>query len=192
MLVRFYRDGCDMNFVLRTALTPRSIIATAGLTAVWCGLWGSISVANIASGLLVAVVALAFGFGVPNSLGLRMVPLLRLGWLVVVDLVKSTVTVAVEVLTREDNTAESIVAVPISVGGRMHLLLLVVAITLTPGTAVIDTVSTEGVIYVHLLHHERRAETLSHVQELVELAALALSPGVGDSDIEQVSEQVAG
>ncbi|MCY4258314.1 MAG: Na+/H+ antiporter subunit E [bacterium] len=183
-----------LKSALRTALVPRYGVAIVGLVAVWCGLWGSVSVANVASGLLVAVFALALGFGVPSSLGVRVVPLVRLGWLVGVDLVKSTFTVAAEVLTWADNTAESIVAVPVSVGGRMHFLLLVVAITLTPGTAVVDTDSTEGIIYLHLLHHERRAETIAHVQELVELAALALSPGIeraGGSNLRQAESEQA-
>ena len=105
---------------------------------------------------------------------MRLLPLLRLVWLVLVDLVKSTINVAAEVLTRADNTAESIVAVRIAAAGRAHFLLLVVTITLTPGTAVIETDEQNSIIYLHLLHHERRAQTIAHVQELAELASVAL------------------
>lgn len=157
-------------------MVPRYIAAIVGLIAIWCGLWGAISVANIASGAVVAVLSCALGFGVPSNLGVRVVPLMRLGKLVLVDLVKSTFHVAAEVLTLADRTVESIVEVYVPKVGRMHFLLLVVAITLTPGTAVVETREERGVIYLHLLHHNRREETIAHVQELVQFASLALSP----------------
>ena len=161
---------------MATRLNPRQITAIASLTAIWCGLWGSASAANIFSGLAVAWGAFALGFGPPSRLGIRLSPLVRLAWLVGVDLAKSTLHVAAEVLTPTDRTAEAIVAVHVPPVGRAHFLLLVVAITLTPGTAVVDTDIESGVLYVHLLHHGRRSQTIAHVERLARLAADALSP----------------
>jgi len=157
-------------------VVPRQIAAVASLTAIWCGLWGSLSAANLVSGAAVATLASALGAGPLSRRGIRLLPLVRLVRLVLADLVKSTFTVAVEVLTPTDRTAEAIVAVQIPPAGRAHFLLLVVAITLTPGTGVVDADAESGVLYLHLLHHNRRAETVAHVEELVELAAEALSP----------------
>ncbi len=157
-------------------VVPRQVAAIAGLTAIWCGLWGSVSLANIVSGAAVAAGACALGFGWSSGKGVRVLPLLKLLWLVLVDLVKSTFNVAIEVLTRADRTTEAVIAVQIPPGGRAHLLLLVVAISVTPGTAVVDAEGDSGAIYLHLLHHTRRAETIAHVEELVGLAAQALSP----------------
>lgn len=161
---------------MTTRLISRQIAAAACLIAVWCGLWGSVSPANLLSGAAVALAAVALGFGPVSRKGIRLLPLLRLVWLVAVDLVKSTFYVAVEVLTPTDRTTEAIFAVRIPPAGRAHFLMLVVAITLTPGTAVVDTDSESGILYLHLLHHNRRAETTAHVEELVALAAAALSP----------------
>lgn len=157
-------------------MIPRHIAVIASLTAIWCGLWGSVSAANLLAGALVATWAYAVGFGSWSRRGIRLWPLVKLFWLVVVDLVKSTINVAVEVLTPTDYTTEAIVAVEIQPAGRAHFLCLVIAVTLTPGTAVIEIDEESGVLFLHLLHHNRRAETIAHVKELALLAADALSP----------------
>jgi multicomponent Na+:H+ antiporter subunit E len=140
----------------------------------WCALWGEISVANVASGLVLASATLLVGFG-PSLRG-RIVlrPLLRFARLVVGDLVVSTFNVAYEVLTPTDRTMESVIAVDVSNETRSHLLLLVVAITVTPGTAVVDADFDSGTLYLHLLDHGRRSEVEDHVRELARLACAGL------------------
>ena len=83
-------------------------------------------------------------------------------------------SVALEVLTPTDRTDEAIVAVPLPTESRRHLLLLIVAVTVTPGTAVIDADPDTGTLYLHLLHSDRRDATVAHVEELAELACKAL------------------
>jgi len=142
--------------------------------AAWCALWRTVSIANILSGTLIAVAVLAGGFGTPNRGSIRLVPLLKFASLVAVDLVLATVNVAKEVLTPTDYTEESIVAVRLPEESRRHLLLLVVAVTVTPGTAVVDTDPDTGTLYLHLLHHDRKDETIEHVEKLAALACAAL------------------
>lgn len=161
-------------------LRQRRLLSLAALTLVWCGLWRDVSIANLLAGLLIACVVTASGVGTPGRGGIRMWPLLQLIWLVMVDLAKSTINVAVEIVTPTDRTDEAIVAVDIPADGRDHLLLLVVAITLTPGTAVVDADPDTATLYLHLLHHRRRTETVEHVDELVRLASEALpTPPIG-------------
>ncbi len=95
-------------------------------------------------------------------------------WLVAVDLVVSTVQVAWEILTPTDYTDEAIIAVDTSVESRSHLLMLVVAITVTPGTAVIDSDVDTGRLYLHVLHAEKSDEIERHVRHLADLACRAL------------------
>ena len=153
---------------------PRQVVAVIALTLVWCGLWHDLSAANLLSGFVLAVLVTASGVGTPNRGGIRLVPLLQLTWVVFVDLVRSTASVIAEVATPGDNTSEAIVAVESGTKCRDHLLLLVIAITLTPGTAVVATDPDTGTLYLHLLHHQRRDESVAHVERLVELAAAAL------------------
>jgi len=159
---------------VRAIFRPRRLISIGVLTAAWCALWGSVSFANVASGGVVAAVVTSGSVATPGVGGIRIVSLVRLTGLVAMDLVKSTASVATEILTPTDRTNESIIAYQLPAAGRDHLLLMVVAITLTPGTAVVDADPDAGLLYLHLLHDQRRQETIDHVEELGRLACDAL------------------
>lgn len=158
--------------------TTRGIAMVIVLTAAWCGLWQRISVANIAAGAILAIIILASGVGTPTVGSVRFRPLIHLLWIVLVDLVTSTIDVAKEILTPTDYTDEAIVAIEIPTEGRHHFLLLIIAVTLTPGTAVVDADPDTGTLYLHLLHANRRDAVGEHVRELTALAceALPLAP----------------
>jgi multicomponent Na+:H+ antiporter subunit E len=159
---------------VRSLLTPRRLATLALLVIAWCALWGAVSVANVLSGTLVAVAATLFS-GVDRSTGgLRIVPLVQFIWLVAVDLVSSTASVAWEILTPTDYTDEAIIAVDTDIESRSHFLMLVVAITVTPGTAVIDSDSDTGRLYLHLLHAEKAPGIEQHVRKIAALACRAL------------------
>lgn len=153
--------------------SARRILTVVGLVCAWCALWGNVSAANILSGAVLAALALGLGVGTRASGGLRLVPFLTFGGLVAIDLVMSTVNVAREILTPTDYTDESIVAVQLQADGRRHLLLLVIAVTVTPGTAVVDTDPDTGTLYLHVLHHDRSEATIAHVGRLSQLACAA-------------------
>ena len=160
--------------ILRQLFSIRRLISVATLTAAWCALWGSVSIANVVAGLIIGSLVSLPALGTPGEGGLRIVPLVKFGAMVVWDLVASTFSVAYEVMTPPDNTEEAIVAVDLPGDSRSHLLLLVVAVTVTPGTAVIDVDAAQGRIYLHLLHAERADATAVHVRKLAELACAAL------------------
>lgn len=174
--------------MIASLFTVRRLVTIAGMVFAWCALWGTVSVANILSGVLVSLVVLASGVGPSGQGGIRLGPLLRFGLLVFVDLVKSSFTVAWEILTPTDYTEEAIIAVDAPVDTRHHLLLLVVAVTVTPGTAVIDTDPDNGRLYIHLLHANKADEIRAHVLELSELACRAL-PMQADSEDRTIASQ---
>ncbi len=161
-------------------MNARSTLIVIALVAAWCALWETVSVANVLSGLLVAVPIVALSGSKTNGSSIRVVPALQLIWLVLVDLVRSTISVVWEILTPTDFTDETIIAVDTQAETRSHLLLLVVAITLTPGTAVVDTDPETGRLYVHLLHADAEPEVVDHVRRLAELACRAF-PGHDDA-----------
>jgi len=150
------------------------LLTLALLVGAWCALWGTVSVANVLSGTVVAVAATLFAGVNRHAGGIRVVPLLQFTWLVAVDLVVSTVQVAWEILTPTDYTDEAVIAVDTSIGARSHLMMLVVAITVTPGTAVVDTDPDTGRLYLHLLHADKAPSIDRHVRRLAELACRAL------------------
>lgn len=159
------------------------------LTALWCALWRDISFANVAAGLVLATVILATGVGTPTTGRIRVGALLRLVGVVLVDLVTSTVGVAREVLDPADTTDEAIIAVEVDDQAKHHLLLLVIAVTLTPGTAVVDADPDTGTLYLHLLHDDRRADVIEHVHRLAKLAdeALPLGPRTASTETDEPS-----
>lgn len=161
-------------------MNVRFVVVVVALVAAWCALWEAVSFANIASGLILAIPAVMFAGSQANGRSIRFVALSQLVLLVAVDLVKSTVNVVWEILTPTDFTDETIIAIDSQVEARSHLLLLVVAITLTPGTAVVDTDPDTGRLYVHLLHADAEAEVTEHVRKLARLACRAF-PGT-DTD----------
>ncbi len=152
----------------------RRLATIAALTLAWCGLWRTISVANVLSGLVLSFVVVATGVGTPGRGAVRFWPLMQLLWLVLVDLVTSTAGVARSILAPTPGTEEAIIAVELPQDARQHLLLLTVAITLTPGTAVVDADPDTGTVYLHLLHTDRLDATVAHVEQLAVLACKAL------------------
>jgi multicomponent Na+:H+ antiporter subunit E len=159
---------------LRELVMPRRLLTLALLVAAWCALWGGVSVANVLSGIVVAIIATLVAGVEPGQGRIHLLPLFHFVWLVAVDLVASTVSVAWEILTPTDYTDEAIIAVDTQVESRAHLLMLVVAITVTPGTAVVDTVADTGRFYLHLLHADKADGIVEHVQRLAELGCRAL------------------
>jgi multicomponent Na+:H+ antiporter subunit E len=156
------------------AITPRRVVVVVALSATWCILWRDVSVANILAGAAIGIATMAAGVGTGNRGGIRPVPLLRFFWLVLVDLTKSTVSVGLDTITPHDRTEESIIAVDLPPGGRHHHLLLIVSITLTPGTAIVDADPDTGVVYIHVLYGHWRDDTAAHVRKLAQVAAEAL------------------
>lgn len=154
--------------------TGRRVLTVVGLTAAWCALWGSFSWANLASGLIVGTLALTVGTRGVGRGGIGVGATARLVGVVAVDLVVSTYSVMREVSTPADDTSEAIIALPIPPAARHHLLLLFVAITVTPGTAVVAAEADRSALYLHVLHRDRRDAVERHVRRLADLACAAL------------------
>lgn len=163
-----------MSVLRSQQVSVRRVLTVVALAAAWCALWGSFHIGNLLGGVVVATAALRLGTGRSRRGGVRLGPLARFAWLVLVDLVVSTATVVREVLTPTDRTDEGIVAIPLPAGARDHLLLLFVAITVTPGTAVVAAEEDASALYLHVLHCDRRDDVEAHVRHLAELACRAL------------------
>lgn len=158
----------------RERIRIRHVLTGLLLVAAWCALWGSFSVANIASGVVLATLVLGAGIGSECRGGVRLRPLVQLAGLVFVDLIRSTASVAGSVFSPDARVDEAIIAVRLPASARRHLLLLVCAVTVTPGTAVVDADPDDGTLYLHLLHADEIDEVRSHVERVAELADQAL------------------
>jgi len=123
------------------------------LTAVWVGLWGSITAANVLGGLAVAVVLVRL-FPVPSGGGhgvVRPGALLRFAVRFLADLVMSSVQVTRLVLRPRLVLRQGVVAVTVPGASEGLLTVLGNAISLTPGTLTLDVDRPSSTLYVHAL-----------------------------------------
>lgn len=150
------------------------------LTIVWVALWGDVTVANVASGIAVAL-TLVFALpasgdrGRATSGGAQIRPLRALhfaGWFAW-KLVEANVVVAWEVLTPRNKINEGVVAVPLHGCSDGLTMLVASCVSLTPGTLVLDVEVDPLVLYVHVLHLRTIEEVRDEVQTLEHLAIQA-------------------
>ena len=123
------------------------------LTAVWVGLWGSVTAANVLGGLAVAVVLVRLlplasggGHGVVQPAAL-----LRFAARFLADLVVSSLQVLALVLRPRLSLRQGVVAVRVPGATEGLLTLLGNAISLTPGTLTLEVDLRTSTLYVHAL-----------------------------------------
>lgn len=123
------------------------------LTAVWVLLWGTFSVKSLVGGVLVAALVIAI-FPLPlvgERLPVRPVRLLRLIGYLAYDLVVSSVEVSWETLRYGPRTTAGIVAVPLQTGSALVAAAVADAVSLAPGTFVLQIERRRGICYVYAL-----------------------------------------
>jgi multicomponent Na+:H+ antiporter subunit E len=155
------------------------IVRVAWLTTIWVLLWSDLSVANVLSGVLVAVLVVAF-FGTSPSgrVIFRPVPAARFAGYFLYQLAVSTVVVARTVVMPRDRMRSGIVAVPLRGCSDAVVTLIADAISLTPGTLTLEVRRDPLTLYVHAL--DVRDITVLQ-RELRRLEVLAVR-AFGDAD----------
>lgn len=136
---------------VHTRLKARlSWTATIGLTIVWMVLWGDLSIAAAALGLVVAIVVqLAFPLpDVPEMERFRPFALLRLvawaGW----GLVRASVSVSVGVLAVRRPVQHALIRVPLHSDSPFVKAMTVEVVTLIPGSVIVELEPQELVMHV--------------------------------------------
>lgn len=144
------------------------------LTAIWVGLWSGLSVANVASGLLVAL-AIVFLFDTPRAghLVIRPVHVTRFALYFAYKLVESTVVVARTIISPRDAVHNGIVAVPLIGCTDAVTTLIAHAISLTPGTLTIEVRDEPRTLYIHALDVRDVERVRADVRALEVLAVRA-------------------
>lgn len=128
-------------------------IAVAGMTVVWMLLWGRFSLLNLVGGVVVAVVVLAV-FPLPPVVfagRLRPLPALRFAGRFLYDLVAASIHIAVLAFRFGDPPRSAIVGVPLRVNTDLNLTLTAEAVSLVPGSLIVDVDRDAGVLYLHVL-----------------------------------------
>ena len=123
------------------------------LILVWVLLWGTISAANILSGLAIALMITLWLplLPVPVEGRLHPLPLLRLVVTVAYYLLVSSVQVAALALRPGPPPLTAVLRAHVAVKSDLVLALAVNIINLTPGTVVLEIDQARRMIYVHVL-----------------------------------------
>lgn len=129
------------------------ILTVIALALVWTLLWGTFSWANLIGGVLVAVVLLAVFPLPPVTFGgrLRPLPLLRLVGRFLYDLVVASVQIAWLAVRIGPPPRSAIIAVPLRINTDLNLTLTAEALSLVPGSLILDVDRAAGVLYIHVL-----------------------------------------
>lgn len=164
------------------------LLPVAWLTVVWVLLWGTFSVANVLSGIVLALV-------VTNLLPLPTVRLggrLHVGAALVfavsfaVDLVRASCQVALLALRPGEAPSSSIVAVRLRTGSELHLALTAQAVSLTPGSLVVELDPRRSIIYAHVLDAPDDAAVDAFRAHVHELEAGIIRAVGSRHDLEQI------
>lgn len=157
---------------------------------VWLALWGEISAANIASGILVVSLIGLIIRPVPRRHTLHPLALIHLLGVFVWRLVSSSAVVVLAVLAPTPGRLRSgVVGVPLSQHSQLVATIISDAISLTPGTLTLearypdndsdDDLSTNGhppVLYIHVLGLTDAEAIRADVRRLEELVVSAVTP----------------
>ena len=124
-----------------------------GLTVVWVLLWGTFTPLTVIGGVLVSLLVLVVLPlpASPDRLPLRPLPLLGLLGYLVYDLVVSTVEVSWQTLRHGSAARGAIVEVPLRTTSDRVVTLMANALSLSPGTAVLEIDPGRGVWFVYAL-----------------------------------------
>jgi len=161
-----------MRSPVRGALRER-LIAAGGLTVIWVLLWGRPTWINVAGGLLVATVILTV-FPLPHvTIAGRVhpLPMLRLIARFLADLVVASVQVALLAFRFGHVPQSAILAVRLRAPSDLNLTLTAEALSLVPGSLIVEVDRAEGVLYVHVLGLRHRDEAARFRQSVLDLEA---------------------
>ena len=160
-------------------------VATVVLVTVWMLLWGVFSWANLISGLAVSAVVLAVFplppvtfAGRPRPLGL-----LRFAGRFVADLVSASVQLAVLALRFGHRPRSAIIRVPLRVRSDLNLTLTGEAVSLVPGSLIVDTDQASTTLYIHVIGVSDRAAVERFRRDVYEVEARIVRAVGSDAEI---------
>jgi multicomponent Na+:H+ antiporter subunit E len=129
------------------------VVTVVWLVLVWNLLWGEFSWDNVIGGGLLALAILLF-FPLPRVTFEGRIRPLAVLWFAARfagELVTASAQVAWLALRPGDPPRSAIVAVPLRVRSDLNLTLIAEALSLVPGTLIVEAVRDSGTLYVHVL-----------------------------------------
>lgn len=160
----------------------RYLAYAVGMAAAWVMLWDKVSVANVAAGFLVAVFLL-FAFPLQRAPErtrrlVRPLALARLGAAVLRDLAVSNVTVALQILSRNQELHSGIIACDMRTASPKSLSTIANVLALSPGTMAVDAIAEPPTLFIHVLTVDDPLHVRQRAAELERLVILAVGSAI--------------
>ncbi|WP_436794859.1 Na+/H+ antiporter subunit E [Actinospongicola halichondriae] len=150
------------------------VITVSALTLLWIVLWRDASIANVLSGLVVAVVVSLIPARPASHHKIRPLALARFVVYFAGKLLEANVVLAREVVTPQNSIHTGIIAVPLPGYDDFVLSVVANAVSLTPGTLTLEVTKTpDPVVFVHVLHLRDLDDARREVLAMAERAAAA-------------------
>jgi len=167
------------------------LVALSGLVVVWMLLWGTFSWMVFLSGLVVSVVVLVV-FPLPpvTFLGkLRPLGLVRFAVRFTVDLVIASLHLAWTAFRLGYQPRCAVIAVQLAVRSYLNLTLCGEAVSLIPGSLIVDIDRDAGVLYIHVFDVSDEAAAEQFRGKVYALEARIIGAIGSDDELRQVAER---
>jgi multicomponent Na+:H+ antiporter subunit E len=164
------------------------LIAIGVLTVVWILLWGVFSWAMLVGGLVVSAVILAVFPLPPVTFAGRLRPggLLRFAVKFLRDLVVASARLAWTACRFGYQPRSAVIAVPLAVRTDLNLTLCGEAVSLIPGSLIVDSDRDAGVLYIHVFDVGDRAAVERFRREVYALEARIVRAIGSDAELRQI------
>nr|MDT0657069.1 Na+/H+ antiporter subunit E [Micromonospora sp. DSM 115978] len=173
----------------------RDQLLTVGwLVLVWNLLWGEFSVGNLVGGVLVAVFILVF-FPLPSvTFGGRFRPVGVVRFLTwfLSDLVVASVQVAGIALRPGYVPRSAIIGVRLRIRSDLNLTLTAEALSLVPGSLIIEADRENATLYVHVLDVRGPADVTAARRKVLDLEARIVRAVGSDAELRMLAADPAG
>ncbi|MGD8487172.1 MAG: Na+/H+ antiporter subunit E [Chloroflexota bacterium] len=146
------------------------------LALVWMAMTGHFDVANLVLGFTFGYVVLLLLQRVigPSRYFTKSFVLVRFTLFYVLEVIRSNVRVAIDVVTPASRAHPGIVAVPLEARTDTEIAVLANLITMTPGSLAVDVADDRSVIFVHSMFAEDPDALVAFVKDDLERRVLEL------------------
>ena len=176
--------------ILRPSRARDRLIAIIVLTTVWMLLWGVFSWASLLSGLIIAALILAAFPLPPVTFAGRVRPLgcLRFAARFLGDLVTASAQLAWTAVRFGYEPSSAVIAVRLAVRTDLNLTLCGVAVSLIPGSLILDIDRDAGILFIHVFDVSGLDEVERFRRDVLALEARIVRAIGSDAELMQLSQ----
>ena len=161
------------------------ILTTGWLAFIWILLWGQLSWANVIGGVCVGIVV-TLVFPLPRldfAVHIRPIPMLAFLFHMAKDLVISSVIVAYLGIVRGPATKGAVIKVRLHTHNDLYVTWIAQALSLVPGSLIIEARRDTGDLYVHILGVKSQADLDKQRARIYELERRLMRAVATDAEL---------